>query len=51
MKNSIKDLQINLAKDLVSFEKKTNLTKQQLKLIENVYQKIYLKLQKLDRRD
>ena len=41
--NPIKDLQINLAKDLIEFEE-SDLTEDQLKEIEKVYTNVYLKL-------
>ncbi len=47
MTSPIKNLQEELAKDLVKFEE-SNLTEEQLKLIEQTYYEIYLKLHKID---
>jgi hypothetical protein len=46
--DSIKNLQENLAKDLVKFEE-SSLTEEQLKEIEKIYHDVYLKLHNVNK--
>jgi hypothetical protein len=46
--NPIKELQTNLAKDLVRFEE-SSLTDDQLKEIEKIYNDVYLKLHNIEK--
>jgi hypothetical protein len=50
MLSPLQDLQFELTKDLIKFET-SNLSEEQLDLIEQTYQEVYFKLQTLDRRD
>jgi hypothetical protein len=46
--NKIKQLQTELAKDLVQFEQ-SSLSKEQLEMIEDTYQQVYLILSTIER--
>lgn len=49
MKNKLRTLQTNLAKDLVKMEN-SGTTKKTMKMVEKVYNKVYKTVQKLDKK-